>query len=90
MDPPAYLLSRLAQVRPRVLPISACQWGDDLSEVLVESGARAIAIGISHPQWVTPNLSRVTATIRENNHTWYSFRCSAEREPEGWTIRDCL
>ena len=90
MDPPASLLSRLAQVRPRVLPISACQWGDNLSEVLVESGARAIAIGISHPQWVTPNLARVTATIRENNHTWYSFRCSAEREPEGWTIRDCL
>ena len=90
MDPPAYLLSRLAQVRPRVLPISACQWGDDLSEVLVDSGARAIAIGISHPQWVTANLARVTATLRENNHTFYRYRCSAERGPDGWTIRECL
>ncbi len=90
MDPPASLLSQLSEVRPRVLPISACQWGQDLSEVLVDSGARAIAIGISHPRWVTANLARVTATLRENNHTWYSYRCSAERGPDGWTIRECL
>ena len=90
MDPPASLLSQLSQVRPRVLPISACQWGVDLSEVLVESGVRAIAIGISHPRWVTPNLARVNATIRENSNTWYSYRCSAERGTDGWSIRDCL
>ena len=90
MDPPSSLLSRLGQVRPRVLPISACQWGVDLSEVLVDSGARAIAMGISHPQWVTPNLARVTATLRENNNIWYRYRCSAERGPDGWTIRECL
>ncbi len=90
MDPPAFLLSRLRQVRPQVLPISACRWGDDLSEVLVASGARAIAIGISHPLWVTPNLARVTATLRENNQTFYRYRCSAERGPDGWTIRECL
>ena len=90
MDPPAFLLSRLSQVRPRVLPISACQWGQDLSEVLVDSGARAIAIGISHPQWVTANLARLTATLRENNKTWYRYRCSAARGPDGWTIRECL
>ncbi|MCH7532930.1 MAG: hypothetical protein IIB36_14400 [Gemmatimonadetes bacterium] len=90
MDPPASLLSRLRQVRPRVLPISACRWGEDLSEVLVDSGARAIALGISHPQWVTPNLARVTATLRENQRIWYRYRCSAERGPDGWTIRRCL
>ena len=90
MDPPAFLLSRLRQVRPRVLPISACEWGADLSEILVDSGARAIALGISHPQWVTPNLARLTVTLRENNKTWFSYRCSAERGPEGWAIRECL
>ena len=90
MDPPASLLAGLDEVRPRVLPISACQWGVDLSEVLVDSGVRAIAIGISHPQWVTPNLARVRATLRENNRTWYSYRCSAERGRDGWVIRECL
>ena len=90
MDPPAFMMSQLRQVRPRVLPISACQWGDDLSEVLVDSGARAIAIGISHPLWVTPNLARLVVTLRENNKNWYRYTCSAERDEDGWAIRECL
>ena len=89
MDPPATLLSRLRGVRPAVRPISDCVYGDDLAEIVRSTGERAIVLGISHPTWVTPNLARVSATLRENQRTWYRFNCSLVRGPEGWAIRRC-
>jgi hypothetical protein len=88
-DPPASLLARLRNVRPSVRPISDCVYGDDLSEVLADTGQRAIVLGLSRPTWVTPNLARVSATLRENQATWYHYGCSLVRGPEGWEIRRC-
>jgi hypothetical protein len=89
MDPPPNLLSRLRGVRPTVKPISDCVYGDDLSEVLADTGERAIVLGVSYPTWVTPNLARVSATLRENQQTWYRYNCSLVREVDGWEIRRC-
>jgi len=87
--PPVRLLSMLRNVRPSVRPISDCVYGDDLSEVLVETGERAIVLGLSRPTWVTPNLARISATLRENQATWYRYGCSVVRGPDGWEIRRC-
>jgi len=90
MNPTPAFLSSLKNVRPRVVPIADCVWGEDLSEILKDSGERAIALGVSHPRWVTPNLARFTVSLRENPRKRFGFQCSASREPEGWRVRQCI
>ncbi len=89
MDPPAVILARLRDVRPKVLPISECVHGKDLTEVLEDTGERAVVLGVSYPEWVTPNLARISATLRENSRNWFRYRCSLVRGAEGWQIRRC-
>lgn len=89
MDPTPLMLSRLRDVRPPVVPISECRHGDDLAEVLVDTGERAIVLGVGYPTWVTPDLARIGATIRENPRNWFRYRCSLTRGPDGWELRRC-
>jgi len=90
LDPPTTLLARLRDVQPRVVPISQCQWGSSLEEVLTDSGERAVSLGVGYPNWVTPNLARLSVTVRENQQVWYRYQCSLERGPEGWGVRQCV
>jgi hypothetical protein len=89
-DPTPSLINRLGDVRPPVIPISKCGWDEALHEVVLKSGEKAVSLGISHPEWSTPNLAHVVVTFRETAQLQLQYECSLTRTPEGWRLRKCV
>ena len=89
-DPSPALIARLRGTDPPVRPVSDCAQDAELVERVAATGGRGIVLAVRHPSWVTPNLARVGATVRENAQVRFTYNCSVERRPDGWRVRSCV
>lgn len=84
------LLRRLADLRPRVVPVTDCRWDSDLVEIYIPTQERAVAMSVSRPVYGTPESARVQVTTRESDRYRGSFDCRLKQSTDEWEILDCL
>lgn len=89
-EPSPRMLALVSDVRPQVLPVSACGQGRGTEETLRETGEPAIVMLISQPSWETQELATVEVRMRESPVAFDRARCRLVRGVEGWRIRDCV
>ena len=89
-DPNPALLARFRGTDPPVRPVSDCAQDAELVERVSSTEGRAVILAVSHPRWVTPNLARVSAMVRETAQIRFTYNCSVERRPDGWMVRSCV
>lgn len=89
-NPEPRLLARLSDVRPPVLPVSACGQDAGQHERLLESDAPAMLMVLTQPYWESHEAVTVEVVMRESPADQHRVLCRLVRGVEGWEVRDCV
>ena len=89
-DPARELLLNLSDLRTPVVPISECEWNNNLEEVHRPTGGRAVVLGISQPTWNREDFATVWVSTRENSTQYDRWSCNVRLHVGDWEVLDCL
>lgn len=89
-NPEPRLLARLGDVRPAVVPVSACGQDAGQHERLLDSSDPAILMILTQPYWESHESVTVSVVMRESPSDQHQVLCRLSRGIEGWEIRDCV
>lgn len=89
-DPEGAFLRALKAPGWEVHPLSACDWDEEVRERVRATGAPAVALGVSHVDWVTDRAATVTIHIRENAQRNHRYTCDFQRPEREWVSVGCV
>lgn len=89
-DPARELLLKLSDLPTPVVPISECEWNNNLEEIHRPTGGRAVVLGISQPLWTREDFATVRVTTRENSTYRGSWTCNVRLHVADWEVLDCV
>ena len=89
-DPSGFFFRTLGDQGLPAYPLSACGWGEYVEERVVETGARAVALGASNVNWITARTASIVVWIRESPQYTHSYECEFDRPDSEWRPVRCL
>ena len=89
-DPEGAFFSALRAPGWEVYPLSACDWDEQVSEKVRATGEPAVALAVSHVEWVTDRAAVVTVQVRENAQRNHRYTCDFQRPQRDWVSVGCV